>query len=112
MLFQTYINKHRRKAGQLLAYRGIIYNGVDYSSVYDYNYYINLYPDIRAAFGNDDRAVLAHFINYGMTEGRRGNATFDVAAYRNKYADLQQAFGNDWKGYYEHYVQYGLAEGR
>ena len=89
-----------------------VYNGVDYSSVYDYNYYINLYPDIRAAFGNDDRAVLAHFINYGMTEGRRGNATFDVAAYRNKYADLQQAFGNDWKGYYEHYVQYGLAEGR
>ena len=89
-----------------------VYNGVDYSSVYDYNYYTNLYPDIRAAFGNDDRAVLAHFINYGMTEGRRGNATFDVAAYRNKYADLQQAFGNDWKGYYEHYVQYGLAEGR
>ena len=89
-----------------------VYNGVDYSSVYDYNYYINLYPDIRAAFGNDDRAVLAHFVNCGMAEGRRGNATFDVAAYRNKYADLQQAFGNDWKGYYEHYVQYGRLEGR
>ena len=89
-----------------------VYNGVDYSSVYDYNYYINLYPDIRAAFGNDDRAVLAHFVNCGMAEGRRGNETFDVGAYRNKYADLQQAFGNDWKGYYEHYVQYGLAEGR
>ena len=89
-----------------------VYNGVDYSSVYDYNYYINLYPDIRASFGNDDRAVLAHFVNCGMAEGRRGNATFDVAAYRNKYADLQQAFGNDWKGYYEHYVQYGRLEGR
>ena len=88
------------------------YNGVDYSSVYDYNYYITRYPDIKAAFGNDDRAVLAHFVNYGMAEGRRGNETFDVAAYRNKYADLQQVFGNDWKGYYEHYVQYGRAEGR
>ena len=71
-----------------------------------------MYPDIRAAFGYDDSAVLAHFVNCGMAEGRRGNATFDVAAYRNKYADLQQAFGNDWKGNYEHYVQYGRLEGR
>lgn len=89
-----------------------VYNGVDYSSVYDYNYYTNLYPDIRVAFGNDDRAVLAHFVNCGMSEGRRGNDTFDVADYRNKYADLQQAFGNDWKGYYMHYINYGVIEGR
>ena len=26
------------------------------------NYYVNKYPDIRAAFGDDDMAVLAHFV--------------------------------------------------
>lgn len=50
-----------------------VYNGVDYSAVFDYNYYISNNGDIKAAFGDDDVAVLAHFVNYGMSEGRRKN---------------------------------------
>ena len=46
---------------------------VDYSAVFDYNYYITNNGDIKAAFGDDDVAVLAHFVNYGMSEGRRKN---------------------------------------
>ena len=41
--------------------------------VFDYNYYISNNGDIKAAFGDDDVAVLAHFVNYGMSEGRRKN---------------------------------------
>lgn len=53
--------------------QGTVYNGVDYSAVFDYNYYITNNGDIKAAFGDDDVAVLAHFVNYGMSEGRRKN---------------------------------------
>ncbi len=56
-------------------YKGAVtvYNGVDYSAVFDYNYYISNNGDIKAAFGDDDVAVLAHFVNYGMSESRRKN---------------------------------------
>ena len=50
-----------------------VYNGVDYSAVFGYNYYITNKGDIKAAFGDDDGAVLAHCVNYGMSEGRRKN---------------------------------------
>lgn len=89
-----------------------VYNGVDYSAIYDYEYYLHSNSDVVATFGDDDLAVLAHFVNYGMSEGRRGNSTFDVIDYRNRYTDLQQAFGNDWKSYYMHYLTCGRWEGR
>jgi hypothetical protein len=53
------------------------YNGVDYSKVYDFNYYINKYSDLKAAFGSDSNAALAHFVNNGMNEGRQAKADFN-----------------------------------
>ena len=85
---------------------------LDYSSVFDANYYLSHYPDVaKATAGNSDLA-LDHFINYGMSEGRRGSATFDVQSYFNEYPDLRAAFGFDLVKYYEHYVTAGKAEGR
>ena len=85
---------------------------LDYSSVFDANYYLSLYPDVaKATSGNSDLA-LDHFINYGMSEGRRGSANFDVQSYFNEYPDLRDAFGFDLVKYYEHYVTAGKAEGR
>lgn len=89
-----------------------VYNGVDYSAVYDYNYYTKKYSDIKAAFGDDDIAVLAHFVNYGMSEGRRASEEFDVNVYKQNYSDLRSAFGNDLKSYYMHYMTNGKVEGR
>ena len=89
-----------------------VYNGVDYSKVYNYNYYIKKYPDIKKAFGSDDAAVLRHFVNYGMREGRQGAATFNLAAYRSRYSDLRAAFGKDNAKYYMHYIRYGYREKR
>lgn len=88
------------------------YNGVDYSAIYNYNYYVTTYPDIKKAYGSNDAAVLAHFVNYGMGEGRQGCASFNVWNYRNKYADLRNAYGSNWKAYYLHYLNYGRFEGR
>ena len=85
---------------------------LDYSSVFDANYYLSNNPDVaKATAGNSDLA-LDHFINYGMSEGRRGSATFDVQSYFNEYPDLRAAFGFDLVKYYEHFVTAGKAEGR
>ena len=89
-----------------------IYNGVDYSAVYDYNYYVNKYSDIKAAFGGDPQKTLEHFLNYGMQEGRQAIATFDVTSYAYKYYDLRNAYKNNLKQYYLHYINYGKKEGR
>lgn len=69
--------------------------------------YLSANPDIKAAFGNDDLAVLSHFVNYGMKEGRRSCEAFNVLTYREKNGDLKAAFGDDLKQYYIHYINYG-----
>ena len=89
-----------------------IYNGIDYSEVYDYNYYVNAYPDIKKAFSDDDTRVLEHFVVSGMAEGRIASANFNVHIYMNNYIDLQIAYGGDWKAYFMHYLNYGRNEGR
>ncbi|MBQ9609305.1 MAG: CAP domain-containing protein [Lachnospiraceae bacterium] len=89
-----------------------VYNGVDYSAVYDYNYYINKYPDLKAAFEGNPTAALNHFVNCGMNEGRQAKATFNASNYKNKYADLCSAFGGNMKCYYIHYISCGQNENR
>lgn len=115
--YMHYINygkqEGRTATGSAVITDGItVYNGVDYASVYDYSFYIKNNPDIASAYPNDDMAALAHFINYGMAEGRQGSAEFNVFSYYNKYADLRAAYGHNWKSYYMHYLQYGKREGR
>ena len=88
------------------------YNGIDYSAVYNLDYYEKNNPDIKAAFGLNDSGALSHFINYGMTEGRQGGADFNVNSYKANYIDLRNAFGQNLKPYYLHYINYGKAEAR
>lgn len=103
----------RKATGDVTITDGVsVYNGVDYSAVYNYSYYIKKYPDIAKAFPNDDISTLAHFVTYGMNEKRQGNMNFDVNSYYNQYADLRSAFGTNWRAYYLHYIQNGKAEGR
>lgn len=87
-------------------------DGIDWSPVFDVNYYKNRYPDLQKAFGNNYAAYLDHFLNYGMKEGRQASDTFDVKYYKNKYPDLQKAYGNNLGQYYRHFIIYGIKEGR
>lgn len=89
-----------------------VYNGVDYSTVYDGAYYRHHYADVKKAFGVDDSAMLKHFVEYGMKESRQAKSTFNVYSYAYKYADLRKIYKNDLKSYYIHYVKYGAKEGR
>lgn len=87
-----------------------IYGGVDYSLVFDHNYYCNKYPDLMNAFGTNATKLLSHFIIYGIKECRQAKSTFNVKVYKDSHADLQRAFGNDMKAYVQHYLTYGCNE--
>lgn len=89
-----------------------VYRGVDYASVYNFDYYMSTYSDLRSAYANNAEGALAHFVNFGMSEGRQGSEEFNVHTYRARYADLRSGFGNDLKGYYLHYLNHGKTEGR
>ena len=89
-----------------------VFNGVDYKAVYNFQYYINRYGDLRAAFGNNPEGAIAHFVNHGMYEGRQGSANFDATSYRLQYRDLRLAFGKNTPLYYMHFMNHGQKEGR
>ncbi|MBQ8924577.1 MAG: hypothetical protein IJ053_07250 [Lachnospiraceae bacterium] len=108
----AYPGNDERNSKLLFVYISRINNGVDYTAVFDPIYYLNTYSDIQKAFGDDQQKAFAHFLNYGMKEGRRGNADFNVYAYANRYTDLQKTFGNNLPLYYRHYAQFGKRENR
>jgi hypothetical protein len=89
-----------------------VYAGRDWAAVYDKNYYLANNPDIAAAIGDNEDALLAHFVKNGMKEGRQASANFNVQTYRENYPDLAGAFGDQLWRYYYHYVDSGFAEGR
>lgn len=80
---------------------------MDYSGVYNFDYYYNNNVDLQRAYGYDWEKLIQHFIKYGMTEGRQGSLEFNYTYYKNKYKDLQKAYGDDKKSYYNHYMKYG-----
>ena len=115
--YQHYLDngqyEKRITTGNIAELDGVtVYDGVDYGAVYNYNYYVNKYPDIQAAYGDDDIAVLEHFVNCGMNEGRIASTNFNEQQYVSRYADLQGAFGTDSRSYYIHYLTFGIREGR
>ncbi len=80
--------------------------------VFDYEYYKAAYPDLAAAFGNDESAYYNHYLTHGIVEGRSGSAEFNAISYRGRYPDLNAAFGDNWSAYLDHYITKGRAEGR
>jgi hypothetical protein len=65
-----------------------IYGGIDYAPVYDAIYYLDNNADIKSYYGNDYDGALAHFVNYGMAEGRPAKSGFVVSYYRSNNSDL------------------------
>lgn len=91
---------------------GTVFRGVDYSAVFDFDYYVNKYEDIKENYGNNRYGALKHFVLYGMKEKRQGCADFNVKYYMNRYVDLRNKYGDDYGKYYLHYINSGKEEGR
>lgn len=94
-------------------------------TVFDAEFYANTYPDVKAAFGNDETALYNHYVQHGKAEGRKATASstattastayqdnFDPVFYANTYPDVKAAFGNDTAALYNHYLNNGKKEGR
>lgn len=84
----------------------------EYGPTFDAVYYADRYPDLKAAFGYDQLALLNHFTTCGLSEGRQASPVFDINYYRTAYPDLIAAFGDDTAAYARHYAAYGQYEGR
>ena len=90
-------------------------NGSDSSLVeldFDPSFYLDKYPDLQQAFGNNYYAAFNHWTTFGIKAGRQGSSTFDVKFYLETYPDLQQAFGNNYIAATFHWFGYGIYAGR
>ena len=57
------------------------YQGLEMSMVYDFYYYYEKYSDLRAAYGADTAAYIAHFARWGTQEWRQAKASFRSDVY-------------------------------
>ncbi|MDE6531865.1 MAG: hypothetical protein K2K96_14015 [Lachnospiraceae bacterium] len=85
---------------------------LDYSIVFNADFYSGKYPDLKSAFGNNDAKLLEHYLTFGINEGRQAHPDFSVTMYRDLYPDLQAAYGDNLYGYVMHYMVFGRSEGR
>lgn len=76
------------------------YGGSNYANVYNYDFYRVHNQDVVAALGNNPDALIQHFVNYGMSEGRQASVEFNVYEYRKEHPDLEDRFGDDLRSYY------------
>lgn len=74
--------------------------------------YAEMYPDVAAAFGNDENKLFEHYLVFGVGEDRAPSKSFNVNAYASSYADLQVAFGDNVDSYLIHYATLGQKENR
>jgi uncharacterized protein YgiM (DUF1202 family) len=80
--------------------------------LFDYRYYYYKYPDLQKAFGYNREKLYKHWIQYGMSEGRRPSIFYDPIYYQSTYADLDKVWHNDFVSLYRHFATYGIPEGR
>ncbi len=88
-----------------------VLDGVDYASVYDFNYYMKKYPSLKKKYGKSPKKALEYFVRYGMKKMHRASAKFSVKSYVNEYAALRRKYGTNWKKYYLHFIATGSKKG-
>ncbi len=90
----------------------VILNKAVVAKVFDTKYYAEKNPDVVAVVGNSEEALLAHYMNNGIYEGRDASATFNASIYALANADLATLYGDNYEAYIEHYVNCGINENR
>ena len=84
-----------------------VYDGVNWNRVYNYDFYVKKYPNVKKRYGNDKQQALRHFVLYGMKLGWQGCAKFNVQEYRRAHSGLSGLFGDELFRYYQFYQLYG-----
>ena len=99
-------------AGCMLVGSTVSVSAAGLRDIFDAEYYADQYPDLKAAFGNDEETLFQHFVNYGLKERRNMNRILDVVTYMDSYEDLQEAFGDNPDLYVNHFFEFGMYEER
>ncbi len=85
------------------------------NAAFDPCFYINKYPDMKAAFHNNLTGATNHWLTFGIHEGRQSSAGFSTAAYIIRYEDLLKTFVKngsvDFASAMGHWVNNGRKEG-
>jgi hypothetical protein len=79
---------------------------------FDPAFYLDLYPDLKAAFGNDLTAAGKHWREYGRKEGRMASPVFHTLFYRQMNPDVDAAYGSDHLAIVHHWTMHGIGEAR
>lgn len=87
-----------------------VWHGIDFSAVYDYEYYRANNPDLAKKYGDDETAYFKHFVTYGIKERRRGSSAFDVNYYIAEKPVLKKAYGTKYLNDYLDYIRNGEKE--
>lgn len=92
-----------------------VLDGINYSYVFEPEYYFNHNPDIKV-LGRDNKLLFEHFIVFGMKEGRQAISTFNVNQYLKYNKDVKDIATEKGKiNYikaYQHYCIFGRNENR
>ncbi len=81
--------------------------------VFDPQFYLNMYADLRNAFGSNLTAATNHWVNNGINEARQGSLYFSAPYYLATNPDVAAVYGaTNYAGAIEHYLKYGRNEGR
>jgi hypothetical protein len=86
--------------------------------IFNWQYYLNLYPELKAAGINTPQAALNHWILFGINEGRKCYENlndvnnFYWQYYLSLYKDLRDADLNTPERAFEHWIAFGMKEGR
>lgn len=113
------VNKRMGLTGQNLTTQaatnkipGYIIGDMDYSAVFDADFYAKWYPDVVKVYGSKPADLWRHFVEYGMKEGRAACGTFNPNVYRSLYKDVEALAGDNYPLYYKHWILFGKKEGR
>ena len=83
---------------------------IDYSPVFDMNYYANRYRDLGIAKLDTYDELLNHFLKCGIYENRQACPTFNIKVYKDNNSDLRDAYKSDMLSYIHHYIRFGQFE--
>lgn len=86
-------------------YRPAVLDGVDYGHVFDYDYYMESYPELEEMFGDDREAVLCYFRDEGMDMGDVAIEHFDPMVICDSSPQAVELYGSDWRKYYEVFME-------
>ncbi len=79
--------------------------------IFDYKFYADKYPDLKAAYGYDRVALKNHYEKCGIKEGRQPSSVFDPKYYLYNNSDLKRVYGTkDYESAYNHFIKCGALE--